>query len=218
MAPKQYRALTAEQADHFVQHGWVKVEHCFTREAASRATRDVWVRLGMDPNDKSTWTNEQNGMPAQNRFPIKDFAPRAWDALCDIVGDENLIINKTWNDGFIVNLGSPEGEGKNIPPDQWHIDGQRQVNFLDSPEQGLLLMPLYSDIRHGGGPTVIAPKALPSILQHLYEHPEGVMPGLVPVGQERPKGLRNNMPRKLGASMPPDSLVEVTGNVGDMYM
>ena len=160
----------------------------------------------------------ENGMPTQNRFPIKDFSPKAWDALCDVVGDENLVVNRTWNDGFIVNLGSPEGEGKDIPASEWHVDGQRWVNFLDSSEQGLLLMPLFSDIRPGGGGTMIAPAALPTLLQHLYDHPEGVMPGLVPVGQERPKGLRNSLPKKTGLSMRPETLVEVTGNVGDLYM
>ena len=218
MPSGQYRQLTPEQADHFVQHGWVKIDKCFTREQANYATRDVWVRLGMSSTDKSTWVTEQNGMPTQNRWPIKDFAPKAWAALCDVVGDENLVVNRTWNDGFIVNLGSPEGEGKDIPPDGWHVDGQRWVNFLDSSEQGLLLMPLYSDIRPGGGGTMISPAALPILAKHLYDHPEGVMPGFVPVGAERPKGLRNSFPRRVGMSMPPETWVEVVGNVGDVYM
>ena len=208
--------LTPEQADHFVQHGWIKLDNCFTREQASHVTRDVWIRLGMSSTDKSTWA-EDNHMPTQNRWPIKDFAPKAWAALCDIVGDESLIANKNWGDGFIVNLGSPDGEGKDIPPDRWHVDGQNWINFLDSPEQGLLIMPIFSDIRPGGGGTMICPSALPILAQHLYNHPEGCMPGYRPVG-EGPNGPHKQFQRKVGLSMPPETWVEVVGNPGDVYM
>lgn len=65
---------------------------------------------------------------------------------------------------------------------------------------------------------MISPAALPTILKHLYDHPEGVMPGFVPVGAERPKGLRNSFPKRVGRSVPPETWVEVTGNVGDVYI
>jgi hypothetical protein len=41
--------------DHFMQFGYCVVKQAFTREQAQEVAGDVWVRLGMDPNDSSTW-------------------------------------------------------------------------------------------------------------------------------------------------------------------
>lgn len=78
-----------------------------------------------------------------------------------------------WDDSFIVNLGTPQGEGKYIEPDGWHVDGDFFAHFLDSPEQALLVLPLFTDVRPGGGATALCPAALTEIARYLYEHPEG---------------------------------------------
>lgn len=41
--------------DHFMQFGYCVVKQAFTQEQAREVAGDVWVRLGMDPNDSSTW-------------------------------------------------------------------------------------------------------------------------------------------------------------------
>lgn len=51
-----------------------------------------------------------------------------------------------------------------------------QVHFLDSPEQGLLVIPIYKPILPRGGGTYIAPDGIPMIAKYLAEHPEGVLP------------------------------------------
>lgn len=53
-AEEQY-PLSQEQIDHFVQHGWIKLSNCFTREQAGDLQKNLWTRLGMDPEDISTW-------------------------------------------------------------------------------------------------------------------------------------------------------------------
>ena len=92
------------------------------------------------------------------------------------------------------------------------------TSSLLAAEQGLLIMPIYSDIRPGGGGTMIIPEALPTIMKHLQDHPEGLMKGFVPCGEEPPKGIRNSFMRKLGMSFSPKSFVEVTGQPGDVYV
>lgn len=159
MALRPYKQLTQADVDHFMQHGWIKLSDCFTKEQADKLIGTVWTRLGMDPNDKSTWHTERINMPKHREFEASDFAPKAWDAICDLVGGEERIaaFNRTWGDGLIVNLGTPEGEGKDIPPQElkvWHVDGDFFVHYLDSPEQGLLVIPLFTDILPGGGGTM----------------------------------------------------------------
>ena len=121
-----------------------------------------------------------------NRVLIEDVGPRAWDAICDLLGGEDRIINfwgdskPGWGDGFIINFGlgadtpwqppSPEVGG-------WHKDGDFFRHFLDSPEQGLLTIVVWSDIYPKSGGTFVACDSVQHVAQRLYEHPEGLLPG-----------------------------------------
>ena len=102
--------------------------------------------------------------------------------MVDLLGGEDRIDLEaaTWGDSFITNLGTPELEGAKprepLELDNWHVDGDFFVHFLDSPEQALLVIPLFSDIAHGGGATWIAPDGIDMIAQYLAAHPEGVIP------------------------------------------
>ncbi|KAH9933686.1 hypothetical protein B0H21DRAFT_759882 [Amylocystis lapponica] len=179
---KQYNVLTDEQVNFFMDNGYVVIKNAFTREKAAEFTSTMWVRLGLDPNDKSTWTQEKIHMPSHRSEPVATFAPRAWEAMKDLLGGEERIdeASGTWNDGFIVNLGLPKYENdKVIDPrdlDNWHVDGDFFVHFLDSPEQALLVIPLFSDIKPRGGGTYISPDGVDVIANYLAAHPEGVLP------------------------------------------
>jgi hypothetical protein len=59
-----------------MEHGYVVVHGAFTQEQADDWTKDVWRRLGMDPNDRSTWTKEKVHMPKHNSVSFKEFAPK----------------------------------------------------------------------------------------------------------------------------------------------
>jgi len=137
----------------------------------------------MDKNDKNTWTKERVHMPHHKTEPVKTFAPKVWDAICDLLGGEDKIEPYTffWNDAFIVNLGTEEGSGPGKVNDpyklnNWHVDGDFFVHFLDSPEQALLVIPLFSDIKPRGGGTMISPDGIDLIARSFHNHPEGVIP------------------------------------------
>ena len=109
---------------------------------------------------------------------VADFAPKAWGAICDLVGGEDRIEGgaeeQWWDDGFIVNVGKdqPEEAGdENILQDRhadgWHVDGDFFVHFLDSREQGLLVVPLWSDVIENGGGTLIAADSVGKVAQWL---------------------------------------------------
>lgn len=217
--------LSQEQIDHFLEHGWLKLSNCFTREQAERLQETLWVRLGMDPNDKSTWHTERINMPFFKEFSVAEFAPKAWAGICNLLGGAEHVDSNasTWKDGFIVNLGTPQGHNKVIKPQElpgWHVDGDFFVHYLDSPEQGLLVIPLWTDIVAGGGGTMICPGAIPTVAKHLYDHPEGVSPRMTPRGQnptfEQEDGLK--WFNDLAATMPDETFVEATGVVGDVYL
>ena len=101
----------------------------------------------------------------------------------ELLGGEERIdpVSSAWGDSFIVNLGTPAlaADPRPVPPvelDNWHVDGDFFVHFLDSPEQALLVIPVFSDIAHAGGATYIAPDGIDLIARYLAQHPEGVLP------------------------------------------
>lgn len=59
-----------------MENGYVVIKHAFTKERAAEWTSNMWVRLGLDPEDKSTWTQERIHMPAHNRAEVAKFAPK----------------------------------------------------------------------------------------------------------------------------------------------
>lgn len=108
--------LTEVQKAHFLEHGFIKVPQCFTRSQAAEFTSGIWTRLGMSPTDKSTWTAERTNMPWHSKVPISEFSPKAWSAMCQLLGGEERISEnpdfRGWSDGFIVNLGREGYEGR----------------------------------------------------------------------------------------------------------
>lgn len=154
------KTVDAEQIESFMKYGFLKLPNAIPLENCDRWSKDVWHRLDMDPNDKATWTNERNHMSKLNVAPASELAPDAWAAICELCGGKDRIAKggEMWTDAFIVNLGSPETEGKATPPkelDLWHVDGDFFIHFLDSPEQALLVIPCWSDVKENSGATWI---------------------------------------------------------------
>jgi phytanoyl-CoA dioxygenase PhyH len=202
-----HRVLTSEQAQQFLDKGYVVLRGCFTRQAAEEYTADIWTRLGYDRDDPSTWAEPSVHMPYHRLMDVREFAPKAWAAVCDLLGgEERVALPYTWGDGFIVNLrhdadrpwepATPRSPG-------WHKDGDFFRHFLDSPEQGLLTLVLWSDVRHQGGATFVAADSVGPVARFLAEHPEGVLPGDFPV------------PELIGRCT---EFVEATGSAGDVFL
>ncbi len=110
---------------------------------------------------------------------------QVWEIMKELLGGEDRIdaAASAWGDSFIVNLGTPALAAADpttpIAPaqlDNWHVDGDFFVHFLDSPEQALLVIPVFSDIAPAGGATYVAPQALDLVARYLAAHPEGVLP------------------------------------------
>ncbi|OGE52840.1 hypothetical protein PENARI_c009G09495 [Penicillium arizonense] len=214
--------LSQEQIDHFMRFGYVRVPDCFSKAKANEWAGDVWSRLGYSPTDKSTWANEMTWMGDTKEEAVKTFAPKAWAAICELLGGEDRVApeSASWNDALIVNLGSPESEGKWPNPADlpgWHVDGDFFTHFLDSPEQALLVIPLFSDIQDHAGGTMVCPDALKFIAQHLYNHPEGVTPYMLPRGQQ-PDG--NPMKTSFYSDIVKQcsEFHQMTGKVGDVIL
>lgn len=209
---KQFRVLTEEQAQHFLDQGYVVIEGAFPREVAKKYTDLAWERLGYDPDDPATWQESLIHMPAMHRFPIREFAPKAWDAMCDLLGvaDRIDMDKATWGDSFILNLRYGADEPYREPSAAaggWHKDGDFFRHFLDSPEQGLLTIVIWSDILPRSGGTFVAPDSVPLVARHLAAHPEGILPT-----RDSPVSTGSHL---IGQCR---EFIELTGNAGDVVL
>lgn len=217
---KQFRVLTPEQAQHFVEKGYVRVQGCLDRDLAKRWTVEAYTRLGYDPDDRSTWAKEIVWMDRNNIAAIEDISPKAWGALCDVTGGEDRIDHRVmeiesqhfttidsteWSDAFIVNFrrGADKPWMKpSVDAGGWHKDGSFFRHFLDSREQGLLTIVYWSDVGHKGGGTFIAPDSIKHVARYLADRPEGVDPSF-----------------DFGSLIDKcEEFVEVTGEVGDFII
>ena len=220
MHQSKFKQLTSEEVDKFMQYGYLRISQCFSREQAADWCADVWTRLGFDPKDKASWTRERTNMPSHEKVEVSEFAPKVWDAIFELCGGEDRVseTSNRWNDALIVNLGSTEFEGKVEDPKElqgWHVDGNFFVHFLDSAEQGLLVIPLFTNIEEDPGGTMVCPDGIGRIARHLRDHAEGVSPRMIPRGEQ---------PKRAGLGWYSEIMHqysefhEMTGKVGDVIL
>lgn len=199
--------LSAEESEHFLQFGYVVLRDCFPRELAGEWTRAALERLGYSAADPATWKLPRVHLPGVRTREFRTFAPRAWRAACELLGGEERIRQPcTVSDEFIINFRIGAGRKWKPPaPDAaaWHLDGDYFRHFLDSPEQGLLTLMLWSDVGPRMGGTFLARDSVPVVARYLAEHPEGV----------RPARLET---RRLMQEC--RDFVEITGRVGDVVL
>ncbi len=205
--PKTYKTLTESDVNHFIEKGHVVLKDCFSRELAAEWRDFAFKRLGYDPNDPTSWEQPRIHLPSMNRMPIREIAPRAWDAICDLLGGEDRIAHSepSWGDGFIINFALGADTAWQ-PPESlqrgWHKDGDFFRHFLDSPEQGLLTIVVWSDIYPKSGGTFVACDSVQHVAQHLSANPQGLLPG-------------EGFGQLVGKC---DDFAEITGNAGDVVL
>lgn len=204
------RVLTQPDVDHFLAHGYVRVRDCFSRELAEEWTGQACRRLHASLGDPKTWPQGPVRPPQSQRVAFEQIAPRAWQAACELVGGAQRIQKPCdWGDSFIINFGlQPEFHWE--PPSaevrdwhKWHKDGDFFRHFLDSPEQGLLVVALFSDLQSRGGGTFVACDSVALVARYLAEHPEGLLPGELPANEIISRCRE---------------FIEVTGTVGDVLL
>lgn len=192
---KSFRVLTPVQVQSFFDKGYLIVKNCLDLNVANRWIDEAYERLGYEKNDPRTWQKDIVWMDHKNQAPVRQLAPKAWDAILDVVGGEDRLETQVmaihsahfttinsfiWSDAFIVNFHRGADKPWQPPSAQvggWHKDGSYFRHFLDSREQALLTIVLWSDMLHQGGGTFVAPDSVRVVARYLAEHPEGVAPG-----------------------------------------
>ena len=191
--------LTRDDITQFIFNGYVLVKGAFSRELAVAITDQAWKELeevhGVDRGDSRTWNKHFLGPDgvrgyvrttgSKARFNLKEVAPRAFQAQVDVVGGVDKLMAGdalAWSNNAIGNLGgfgTTEWETPSPKQRGWHKDGWHFRHFLNSPEQGLLTVPILTDILPQSGGTFMAVDSVNPVARFLSEHPEGLHPDSV---------------------------------------
>lgn len=175
------KVLTQSQVEHFMEYGWVKLEAAFSYNHALEAQEHVWKQLekrGLRKDEPSTWTQplihlkENYVSPAFTACQTE----RLEDAVEDLIGEgrwegRGKPIHWGW---WPVNFSSGAERPWDVPTNGWHIDGLHYPQYLDSREQGLLLLCLFSEIGPHGGGTLVAERSHHLVANVFPRHPEGM--------------------------------------------
>src|SRR4051794_33976383 len=87
----QYKVLTDEQVQSFLDKGYLIVHDSLERDIAASWIDQAYQRLGYEKNNPSTWAKDIVWMDHKNSLPVKEVAPKAWDAILDVVGGEDRL-------------------------------------------------------------------------------------------------------------------------------
>ena len=155
-------ALTPAEVDGFINNGFVKIDHAFSRELADECRAILWEATGCNPNNPATWTQPVIRIPELAHEPFKAAANTEilHPAFDQLIGKGNWIPR--------VSLGSfpLRFPGKEPASDTgWHVDasfpGENAENYLEwrinmhSKGRALLMLFLFSDVSEHDAPTVI---------------------------------------------------------------
>lgn len=183
-ANHNYKHLTPEDVDHFLTKGWLNVPNSIDPKYIDKWMEDMWVRIGYDEHDKSTWKQEYLHLPRHREVRCEEFCPAAWDKVKEIVGGEEYLDperERYYGDAFIINFGTEERTHQtedDFPPNQrgFHCDDDWYRMFLDSSGNAMTVILCFTDIPPRGAGTWVCQDGLAGVVKRLEQHPEGFDP------------------------------------------
>jgi hypothetical protein len=178
MTPKIF---SSEQIEHFQERGYVSLKEAFSREQALKAQAFLWERLaerGVQREDRATWTQPMAHI--KESFSDKVFQACHTELLGDAV--EDLVGVRRWRacdassywGWWPVNFALGADEPWTVPTRGWHWDGIQFRHTIDAPDQGLLMLCIFSEIAPRGGGTLVAEGSHQVVARFLQQHPDGI--------------------------------------------
>ena len=166
--------------EEFLKNYMVHLKGALPKQLCEAWVQDYFTRTGVDESDPNNLPDDANGFSERTRtIPMLEASPMAWDAICELLGGEDRIDERTkhFNNSFNLNVNNGADEpwkGPSADSTGWHKDGWFFRHFLDSPEQALLCLVIWRDIKPKYGGTFYAPDSVPLICKELLAHPEGL--------------------------------------------
>ncbi len=175
------KALSSADVEQFIEFGYVKLSAAFSSDRAAAVQNFLWHKLatsGVMKADRSTWTKPIVHIKEAFNGPIFQACEteRLNDAVEDLVGEGRWKTRGEeanwgwWPINFSVGADTPW----NVPADGWHWDGMHFRHTVDAPDQGLLLLCVFSEVAPRGGGTLVAEGSHRSVARFLQQHDRGI--------------------------------------------
>lgn len=176
-----FKVLSSFQVEQFIECGYVQLEEAFPRKNALAAQDFLWAKLlerGVSKDDRSTWT--QPMVHIKEAYSDAVFQACGTDRLADAIEDlvgagrwatRHKVVGWGW---WPVNFAMAADTPWDVPTGGWHWDGQHFRHQVDSPNQGLLLLCMFSEIGRRGGGTLVAEGSHAVVARFLSQHPDGL--------------------------------------------
>jgi hypothetical protein len=175
------KVLSSAQIEQFMEKGWVMLEQAFSEKHALAAQDYVWKQVekrGVKRDEPETWTQPMVRM--NENYDSPEFRACKTDRLCNAIEDllgEGRYINRDkpiqWG-WWPVNFSHGADRKWDVPTEAWHVDGIHYPQFVDSGDQGLLTLSLFSETKPGAGGTLVAEYSHNIVANILNKHPEGL--------------------------------------------
>lgn len=155
------RVVDAAQIAHFVERGFVRLDHAFPPALAEEVRAILWRDLGCDPDDPASWAKPviRLGMYTDAPFVAAANTSLLHGAFDQLVGAGRWLPCRAMGT-FPVRFPSPEDPGDA----GWHVDvsfGFDDPDFMNwrvnigSKGRALLMLFLFSDVGENDAPTRI---------------------------------------------------------------
>jgi hypothetical protein len=157
MISKRLRVISKQEAEQFIEEGYVIIREAFSRNTAAQLANEVWEIIPENPLDPSTWTRPAVEIQRVIKSPTAQeiFTKRYTDSVNELVG-EGLWKTNMDSFGWIPIRFPGFASPSSFPPASgWHVDGMNFNHRLTSGEVALAGMELYTDIERNGGGTVL---------------------------------------------------------------
>jgi len=172
--------LSESEIQKFKIEGFIKLESAFARKDALAVQDFIWGKLkdyvGVLREDRKTWQEEIAHIKEDYSNEILDACSTS--KLNSVISQ--LISPNEWADAntrtawgwWPVNFSYGIDKEWTVPHEGWHWDGLKVKHSMTSPDMGLLLICLFSDVKHKGGATMLATGSHLLALNFLKNHPE----------------------------------------------
>ena len=147
--------------DDFERDGFVHLPEAFSPAEALTMQEAMWRQMAANPgiqkDDTATWPRERygvNGLNCSTNDPAYKAiaAPRLQGAIDALLGAGTWRVPKSWG-GFLVTFPVGEPEAWRLVADGWHWDGNPNGHLIET--NGVFIFTLFSELRPGGGGTLI---------------------------------------------------------------
>jgi hypothetical protein len=199
------KVLSEADVEHFITRGYVVLRDAFPAHVAAGVREALWRRLKLSPNEPTAWQKAVIHLQEDFSDPpfSQAFTERLYGAYDDVVG-EGRYRRHTALGWWPIAFPGFEAPPWQAPVGGWHVDGIQFHHHIDSRDQGLLPIFLFSDIGPGdGGTAVDAGSHLRTARILAAAEPDGLAVG------ELCKRMNE---------IPPVSPVEMTGRAGDVVL